>query len=166
MWVRLGAPNCTKVKRERYCGYLSRNRSMAAEALERCPWCNQCGPRQVPGKSCPGRVVSRMAARRKFVGKRGRAIPGIRHADGMRPDDGEMIIAIHGEVFPIDAAFDGLVHRFQKIIAMRLDMETDQDRRPAGRRAVLSARGKCRRLPDWARECARKSRRARRAARI
>ena len=37
-----------------------------------------------------------------------------------------MVVAVDGEAFPFDAAFDGLVHGFEKIIAMRLDVETDQ----------------------------------------
>ena len=51
---------------------------------------------------------------------------GKRHADRMWTNDREMIIAIYGEAFPVNTAFDGLVNRFEKIIAMRLDVKTDQ----------------------------------------
>ena len=37
-----------------------------------------------------------------------------------------MVVALHREVFPIDARLDDPVDRLQKIGAMRLDVESDQ----------------------------------------
>src|SRR5260221_13383678 len=50
------------------------------------------------------------------------------HADREGPDRGEVILAADGEMFPIDPRFQRVIHGLQKIVAVRLDMESDQIR--------------------------------------
>jgi len=51
-----------------------------------------------------------------------------RHADWMRPDQCELLVPIDREAVPLDPAFQGLVHGFQEIVAVRLNMEAEKIR--------------------------------------
>ena len=76
----------------------------------------------------PAPGFRRMAARLGSFGERMGFVADFRkrHADGKRPDAREVIVAVDGEAFPLDAALDGLIHGFEEIIAVRLDVEADQ----------------------------------------
>ena len=50
------------------------------------------------------------------------------HADGERPDIGEMLAAAYGEMLAIDSRLERAIDGIQKIIAMGLNMEADQVR--------------------------------------
>src|SRR5258706_12394595 len=46
----------------------------------------------------------------------------------MRPDQCELLVPIDREAVPLDPAFQGLVHGFQEIVAVRLNMEAEKVR--------------------------------------
>src|SRR5216684_987030 len=48
------------------------------------------------------------------------------HADRMGPNQCDVVIPVHGKTVPLDPALQELIHRVQEIIAVRLNMETDQ----------------------------------------
>ena len=50
------------------------------------------------------------------------------HADGKRLDHGAMVFAVDGKMFPIDSRFQRAVHGLEEVVAMRLDVKSDQIR--------------------------------------
>src|SRR5271157_978360 len=48
------------------------------------------------------------------------------HADGIRAYASDMALAINGEAVPLGQSFQGVIHRFQEIVAVRLNVKTDQ----------------------------------------
>src|SRR6266404_5429969 len=72
----------------------------------------------------PRKIVSAPSCARTVFGGRFRQ----RHADWMRPDQCELLVPIDREAVPLDPAFQGLVHGFQEIVAVRLNMEAEKIR--------------------------------------
>src|SRR5262245_59614717 len=53
-------------------------------------------------------------------------VGGLGHADGEGPDVGGVLSPHRREVVPLDAAFDGALHRLQEVVAMELRVEADE----------------------------------------
>ncbi len=63
---------------------------------------------------------------REILRRLGLIVAVERNADGKRPHQRGMPVPHHRKVFPIDARFQRAIHGIQKIVAVPLDMETDQ----------------------------------------
>src|ERR1700736_1995082 len=48
------------------------------------------------------------------------------HADGVRPYASDMTLTVHGKAVPFGKCFDSAFDRTEKIVAMRLDVKTDE----------------------------------------
>ena len=63
-----------------------------------------------------------------FVGRVGLRGLGYIHADGKGTDRGAVVTALDGKMFPVHSRFQGAVHRFHEVVAVGLDMKTNEVR--------------------------------------
>ena len=129
MWVRLGAPICTK-----------RESPLVLRVLLQEPFHPQHAFHDALGVVQAVHAethVERLHAdflqqRRLLLMRVGLLLllgdRGHDNADGKRPHHGHVVAAIHVPAVPLDARFQDAVHGLQEIVAVRLDMEPDQVR--------------------------------------